>query len=211
MNKFKVLFYNDLEKNVFLNENDDNYWSFHRSKVIMDSLSQERHVLRKNPSREKCQQVIRRILMTETLERGKNEHFKSATDFLGYFESLYPASPSLTKQIQRAVKAMDLPKDEDGFFIINKTKEQINQEEEIARLLSVANAKGKSLKEMTPVFISMEEAYAPGIMKLISQSVSFKDKYEVMVQTHEGILFYTDNEEQLRYVLDSVMPDNNDN
>lgn len=43
----------------------------------------------------------RRILMTEVLEKGKNEHFRTAADFMKYFESLYPASDALTKQVQR--------------------------------------------------------------------------------------------------------------
>ena len=53
--------------------------------------------LRKNPSRKECEDIIRRILMTEMLEKGKNEHFKTATDFMKYFESLDPASDSLTR------------------------------------------------------------------------------------------------------------------
>ena len=57
--------------------------------------------LRKNPSRETCEGIIRRILMTEVLEKGKNEHFRTAADFMKYFESLYPASDALTKQVQR--------------------------------------------------------------------------------------------------------------
>lgn len=77
--------------------------------------------LRKNPSRKECEDIIRRILMTEMLEKGKNEHFKTATDFMKYFESLYPASDSLTKQVQRAIKSLDMPKDPNGYFIINKT------------------------------------------------------------------------------------------
>ena len=67
--------------------------------------------LRKNPSREQCQKIIKRILVTEVLQQGHNEHFKQAADFMNYFESLYPPSDALTKQVQRAVKAMDMPKD----------------------------------------------------------------------------------------------------
>lgn len=47
---------------------------------------------RKNPSRETCQKIIKRILVTEVLEKGCNEHFRQASDFMGYFQSLYPAS-----------------------------------------------------------------------------------------------------------------------
>ena len=48
--------------------------------------------LRKNPSREAWEKVIKRILMTEVLEHGSNQHFRFASDFMNYFESLYPAS-----------------------------------------------------------------------------------------------------------------------
>ena len=85
----------------------------------------------KNPSRKECEKIIRRILITEILENGKNKHFRMATDFTKYFESLYPASESLTKQIQRAVKSMDMPKDEDGFFIVDRTVKQVEKEKNL--------------------------------------------------------------------------------
>ena len=44
--------------------------------------------LRKNPSRETCEGIIKRILMTEVLENGSNKHFRFASDFMNYFESL---------------------------------------------------------------------------------------------------------------------------
>ena len=87
--------------------------------------------LRKNPSRETCEGIIRRILMTEVLEKGKNEHFRTAADFMKYFESLYPASDALTKQVQRAIRSLNMPKDELGYFIPNKTAEQLAQEQEL--------------------------------------------------------------------------------
>ena len=90
----------------------------------------------KNPSRETCEGIIKRILMTEVLQEGSNRHFRTAADFLNYFESLYPASDALTKQVQRAVKALDMPKDEQGYFIVNKTVDQFEQEKEISQLFS---------------------------------------------------------------------------
>ena len=87
--------------------------------------------LRKNPSRQTCETIIKRILMTEVLEKGTNRHFKQASDFMSYFESLYPASDSLAKQVQRAVKSMNMPKDSNGYFIINKSREQLEQEEDL--------------------------------------------------------------------------------
>ena len=86
---------------------------------------------RRNPSRKECEDIIRRILMTEVLEKGTNEHFKTAADFMKYFESLYPASDSLTKQVQRAVRSMDMPRDDLGYFIPNKTTEQLEQENQL--------------------------------------------------------------------------------
>ena len=64
----------------------------------------QKNQLRKNPSRETCESIIRRILMTELTQNGKNRHFRKAADFMSYFESLYPASDALTKQVQRAVQ-----------------------------------------------------------------------------------------------------------
>ena len=37
---------------------------------------------RKNPSRETCQKIIKRILVTEVLEKGCNEHISSPCTLL---------------------------------------------------------------------------------------------------------------------------------
>lgn len=55
--------------------------------------------------------------MTELTQNGKNRHFRKAADFMSYFESLYPASDALTKQVQRAVQSLHMPKDADGFLL----------------------------------------------------------------------------------------------
>ena len=93
---------------------------------------------RRNPSRDTCEKTIKRILMTEVLENGRNKHFKTAADFMNYFESLYPASDALTKQVQRAIKALDMPRDEHGYFIVNKTVDQFNQENTISNAFKIA-------------------------------------------------------------------------
>lgn len=41
-----------------------------------------------NPSRKQCVSMIQRILMTEVLEKGRNQQFKKSTDFMTFFESL---------------------------------------------------------------------------------------------------------------------------
>ncbi len=89
----------------------------------------QKNQLRKNPSRETCESIIRRILMTELTQNRKNRHFRKAADFMSYFESLYPASDALTKQVQRAVQSLHMPKDANGFFIVDKTAAQVEQEQ----------------------------------------------------------------------------------
>ena len=95
--------------------------------------------LRKNPSRQTCETIIKRILMTEVLEKGTNRHLQ-ASDFMSYFESLYPASDSLAQTGAKAVKSMNMPKDSNGYFIINKSREQLEQEEDLRYLFQKASA-----------------------------------------------------------------------
>lgn len=113
--------------------------------------------LRKNPSRETCEGIIRRILMTEVLEKGKNEHFRTAADFMKYFESLYPASDALTKQVQRAIRSLNMPKDELGYFIPSKTAEQLAHEQELTYILKKANADVCRMDDYQPLFLKADE------------------------------------------------------
>lgn len=160
--------------------------------------------LRKNPSRQDCETVIKRILVTEVLTKGRNEQFRSATDFMSYFESLYPASDSLTKQVQRAIKAMDLPKDERGYLIINKTREQLEEEKELSYLLSQSHASIADLSECEPLLIHCDKDAAAYLLTLVIKCLSLKDKYETVLQTADGILFYTKQRHQLEIYLNSL-------
>jgi hypothetical protein len=161
--------------------------------------------LRKNPSRESCEQTIRRILTTEMLERGVNDHFKNAADFMPYFESLYPASAGLTKQVQRAVKSLAMPKDERGYFIPNKTIEQANHEKELRSLLKAASAKTVPFDSLTPVFLQTEPQIIDYLISVISGSPLFDGKYTTIIPCSNGIIFYTDNASQLNILLESLI------
>ena len=152
--------------------------------------------LRKNPSRQTCETIIKRILMTEVLEKGTNRHFKQASDFMSYFESLYPASDSLAKQVQRAVKSMNMPKDSNGYFIINKSREQLEQEEDLRYLFQKASASVEPLEDAK---------LASYLMDTIEGSITFQDKYITMVKTSNGILFYTLNKPVLVTLLNSLI------
>jgi hypothetical protein len=161
--------------------------------------------LRHNPSRKECEDAIRRILMTEVMENGRNKHFKNATDFMTYFESLYPAGDSLTKQVQRAVKAMAMPRDEKGYFIINKTKQQVEEEQEISYLLQKSQATTEIWKDFETLFLHMEPTRKSYLLQLIDTSETLKDKYLTILDTTDGLLFYTKNAFQLQILLDSLI------
>ncbi len=160
---------------------------------------------RKNPSREKCQQIIRRILSTEILEHGYNHHFKQASDFMSYFESLYPASDSLTKQVQRAIKAMDMPKDEQGFFIPNKTSEQLTLERKLKELLLQSDSSVNTLEDCEPLLLTLDTSLCDYAICLIQECDTFQGKYETLVKVHNGLLFYTRNRKQLEILLESLL------
>ncbi len=162
-------------------------------------------VLRKNPSRATCEDIIKRILMTEVLEKGTNEHFKTAADFMSYFQSLYPASDSLTKQVQRAVKSLGMPKDERGYFIINKTESQLNQDKEIAFLMKKTDAHITLFEEYETLFLSVDRQYKDYLFQLLSESDTFAEKIITMVNTSNGIIFFTDNKQQLEILINSLI------
>ncbi|MCR5581237.1 MAG: hypothetical protein K6F66_06570 [Pseudobutyrivibrio sp.] len=168
-------------------------------------MSEETIGLRKNPSRKECEKVIKKILMTEVLERGTNEHFKSASDFMSYFQSLYPASDSLTKQVQRAVKSLGMPKDERGYFIINKTEDQLNQDKEIAFLLDKTNASLVPFEDYETLFLRADGKYKDYLYQLLTESETFADKIITMINSSHGIILYTKNRHQLEILINSLI------
>lgn len=168
-------------------------------------MEYEKPTLRKNPSRETCEGIIKRILMTEILEKGKNEHFRTAADFMNYFESLYPASDALTKQVQRAVRSLDMPKDEFGYFIPNKTTEQLSQEKELQYLFQKADAAVLSMEEYKPLFLKADDAIASYLLDVIKHSPVFDGKYLTAHTALGGILFYAKNPTQLEILLNSLI------
>ena len=159
----------------------------------------------KSPSRKSCEEAIRRILMTEVLENGRNVHFKNAMDFMNYFESLYPPSAGLIKQVQRAIKAMDLPKDEAGFLLIDKTKSQLKQDAEVSHLLKRSHAQITELSEYETLFLALAPDYKSYLLKLIEESDTLKDKYITILDTSEGFIFYTKSRSTLSILLNSLI------
>ena len=161
--------------------------------------------LKKNPSRETCENIIRRILMTEVLEKGTNAHFHQASDFMRYFESLYPASDSLTKQVQRAVRSMNLPRDEKGYFIINKTREQLAQETELKQLIKQGPFSLHPMEQVETVFIEAPDYCLDHLIYNLSNWELLRDKYITMVKSCNGILIYTKDKSKVISLINSII------
>ncbi|MGN0171022.1 MAG: hypothetical protein ACI39H_09725 [Lachnospiraceae bacterium] len=170
----------------------------------MDQIYSE-NPAQKNPSRQECERVIKRILVTEVLTKGRNDKFKSAADFMSYFESLYPASEALTKQVQRAIKAMELPKDEHGYLIINKTKEQLEEEKDLSYFLKKTGADLGDLSQCEPLLLRCSPSDSDYLLTLITRCLTLKDKYETVFSTSNGVLFYTKQKNQLEILLNSLI------
>ncbi len=158
-----------------------------------------------SPSRKECEEHIKRMLMMEVLEKGCNEHFKNPSDFMAFFESLYPVSPGLTKQVQRAVKSLNLPKDKSGYYIIGKTQSQLDQDQEISFMLKKTNASVDSFGECDTVFLKVSHEHKDYLYRLLSESETFVDKYITMMECSNGILFLTRTKSQLETMLTSLM------
>ena len=161
-------------------------------------------VKKKTPSRRECEEAIRRILVTEILQNGKNDRFRSAVDFMKYFESLYPSGPALTKQVQRAVKSMNMPKDRDGYFLADKTHDQVEQDEEIARLLQRTDASVSQIGTAEMVFLSCNDNYRDYLFQIIHESTTLSGKFITMVKSSEGIIFFTENKSSLESILKNL-------
>jgi hypothetical protein len=161
--------------------------------------------LRKNPSRESCEDIIRRILDRELALKGKNNVFKQSSDFMPYFESLYPASNSLLKQVQRAVKSLAMPKDDNGYFIPNKTKEQYQQELFIGTLLKKSNVTIKEMDISKPLFLQVNAELSEYLMYTIMNSKMFEDLIITMHKTYNGVLIYSNDSVALSSLLHNIL------
>ncbi len=170
----------------------------------MDSFNEMNSKYR-NPTRQECEEQVRRTLMTENLRHGGNHHFKTAKDFMPIFEALYPASPSLVKQVQRAVKAMNMPKDADGYFLVDKTKVQMEQDTELSGLLKKSDASLSELENLDTILITLEDHYKDYIFQLISESSTLSGKYVTAIKTSNGILFFTQNKPLLKTFLEDLL------
>ena len=157
----------------------------------------QKNQLRKNPSRETCESIIRRILMTELTQNGKNRHFRKAADFMSYFESLYP--------VQRAVQSLHMPKDANGFFIVDKTAAQVEQEQCLGKLFADANVSLHPMEQVETVFLSVPSHMQELLLHTFEQSDLFAGQILTIVRTCNGLLIYTEDKKQLLSLLNRLI------
>lgn len=182
------------------------YYPYRKERNLAHMKSDYTSYAHKNPSRKSCEQTIKKILTREFEEFGENRHFRQASDFMVYFESLHPASSSLTKQVQRAVNSLNLPRDENGYFMINKTAEEYAAERELNRLLIDASV--DNLSKATPVLLKIESWKSKYILHILESDSFITSLICTMLETSNGILFYTTDPDQLQSYLSSLI--NND-
>ncbi len=161
-------------------------------------------VKKKTPSRAECEAIIRKILTTEVQARTVNSTFKRPSDFMAYFESLYPPSSALTKQVQRAITALDMARDSKGYYIINKSKEQSNQDNDIRRLLTEGGYEVDPMETDSCLFIRLDSAYIDFVMHKLEDSITLREHITTMIPCYNGIMIYTKNKEKLTELLNSL-------
>ncbi len=159
---------------------------------------------KRTPSRAECETIIKKILKTETESRTVNATFKKPADFMNFFESLYPPSAALTKQVQRAIKSLNMAKDKNGYYILNKSKEQSNQDNNIKSLLMEADYSVDSLDNAQNVFLQLKGEYVDFVIHKIADSITLQPYIVTMIPCYNGIMIVTNNKEELLSLLNNL-------
>ena len=99
---------------------------------------------------------------------------------------------------------MDMPKDENGYYIVNKTNAQLENEKQISQLLKEAAVSVHPMEQAETVFLSVNAYMKSYLTHLIETTESFQGKYITIVETSNGLLIYTENKSQLLILLNSL-------
>jgi len=169
------------------------------------SINSETNKIKKNPSRETCEAAIQRILLADIAANGSNIHFKKATDFMPYFESLYVPTPALTKQVQRAIKHLNLPKDENGYYVIGKTKDQLQSDEELKGLLHEGDFSISHTGSVSVVIIKSPGFACDYLIHKLKSNPAVNNMIITMVKSIDGVVIYTGNPDKLSNYLNNLL------
>ena len=117
----------------------------------------------------------------------------------------YPASDALTKQVQRAVQSLHMPKDADGFFIVDKTAAQVEQEQCLGKLFADANVSLHPMEQVETVFLSVPSHMQELLLHTFEQSDLFAGQILTIVRACNGLLIYTEDKKQLLSLLNRLI------
>ena len=98
-----------------------------------------------------------------------------------------------------------MPKDDFGYFIPNKTTEQLAHERELISLLEKAEASVVSFEEYETLFLKADRELCSYLIHVLDNSPLFTGKYLTIQQTSNGLIFYTKNRSQLEILLNSLI------
>ena len=98
-----------------------------------------------------------------------------------------------------------MPKNERGYFIINKSAEQLDQDGELSSMLKRTNSHISSLDECETLYLQVDSQYKDYLLQLLDESVTFQDKYETIINSSRGLIFYTRNKPQLQVLIESLI------
>ena len=159
---------------------------------------------KRTPSRAECEAIIRRILTTETEARTVNSTFKRPSDFMGFFESLYTPSAALTKQVQRAIKSLDMAKDANGYYILNKSREQSNQDSTLRNLLTDASFEVNTLDNASNIFLRLDRNYIDFVLHKLAESITLEPYIITLIPCHNGIIIVTEDKQTVYDLLNNL-------
>ena len=157
-----------------------------------------------NPSRMDCEILIRKILTSEVKQKGQNCQFKHSVDFLPFFESLYPSSKSLGKQVQRAIKEMNLPKDYQGYYIINRSLEELSLETHLFHFFQYESLKIRVVNNDELLLFSQDTTIYSYSMTKLKQLFSYLDINTSWVISEKGIQLITKDIELVQAKLNKL-------
>ena len=88
--------------------------------------------------------------------------------------------------------------------MINKTKKQLSDEEELERIFKNSSA-SLSEQKFETVFLYINKKYLDYVYELIEGSESFKEIYITMIKSSNGIIFLTETKTRLEILLKSLL------
>ena len=100
-----------------------------------------------------------------------------------------------------------MPKDEDGFFIVDRTVKQMEKEKSLKAILSESESVVTDLSGYAPILVKTDPHNRIYLMHLISEVSTLNDKIAAMTECSVGVILYTVEKEKVLSILDRLLSD----